>query len=257
MRQYHAILFKDISEQVLFIMSILNPFYKLKYPSFSPTTLLYSFLNAQTSSNTFQRHFRTSSFLSDRPKPILQIEVPILFTQNFTLQLFECSNTKQYFSKGISEQALFLMSFLNPFYKLKYPSFTANTKQYFSKGISQQVPFLMSLLNPFYKLKYSSFSPQLYFTTFFLNVPPKPILQVEVPNFFTQNYTSQLFECPQHQAILFKRYFRTSYFLNVLPKPILQVEVPNLFTRNYTLQLFECHIIKQYFSKTFQNKFFS
>jgi hypothetical protein len=120
-KQYFS---KGISEQILFLMSFLNPFYKLKFPAFSPATILYSFLNATTSSNTFQRHFRTSSFLNVPPKPILQVEVPILLTHNFTLQLFESHNTKQYFSKDISEQVLFLISHLNPFYKLKYPSFS-------------------------------------------------------------------------------------------------------------------------------------
>ena len=50
------------SEQVIFLMSILNSFYKLKYQSFSPTTLLYSLLNAPTPSNTFQRAFQNSFF---------------------------------------------------------------------------------------------------------------------------------------------------------------------------------------------------
>ena len=106
----------------------------------------------------------------------------------------------------------------------------------------------MSLLNPFYKLKYPSSSPQLYFTTFFLNAPHKPILQVEVPNFFIQNYTSPLFEYPQHQAILFKRHFRTSSFLNVHPKPILQVEVPIHFTTTLLYNFRARHNIIQVFT---------
>jgi hypothetical protein len=81
------------------------------------------------------------------------------------------------FSPQLYFTTFFLMSLLNPFYKLKYPTFSPrtilhsflnahNTEQYFSKGISEQVLFLMFLLNPFYKLRYLSFSPQLYFTTF-------------------------------------------------------------------------------------------
>jgi hypothetical protein len=54
---------KGISEQVPFLMSLLNPFYKLNHPSFSPTTLLYSFLDISTPSNTFQKAFQ-SKFLS-------------------------------------------------------------------------------------------------------------------------------------------------------------------------------------------------
>ena len=127
MLQHQAILFKAISEQLLFLISFLNPFYKLKYPSFTPTTLLYSFLNAQHQAILFKGHFRTSSFHNVHPKLILQVEVPIFFTHNFTILLLECSNTQQYFSKGISEQVIFLMSMLNPFYKLKYPSFSPTT----------------------------------------------------------------------------------------------------------------------------------
>jgi hypothetical protein len=53
---------KNISEKVIFIISLLNPFYKLKYISFSPTTLLYDFLNTPTPSNTFQRTFQNKFF---------------------------------------------------------------------------------------------------------------------------------------------------------------------------------------------------
>ena len=176
-------------------MSILNPFYKLKYPSFSPTTLLYSFLNAPTPSNTFQRHFRTSSFLNVPPKPILQIEVPILYTHNFTLQLFECSNTKQYFSKGISEQVLFIMSILNPFYKLKFPSFSPTT-----------------LLYSFLNAQHQAILFKRHFrTSSFLSDRPKPILQIEVPILFTHNFTLQLFESTT-PSNTFQKAFQNNFF---------------------------------------------
>jgi hypothetical protein len=54
---------KIISEQVTFLMSLLNPFSNLKYLSLSPTTILYRFLDTSTPRNTFQRPFQ-SKFLS-------------------------------------------------------------------------------------------------------------------------------------------------------------------------------------------------
>jgi hypothetical protein len=43
-------------------MSLLSPFSNLKYPSFSPTTLLYSFLDTSTPRNTFQKAFQSNFF---------------------------------------------------------------------------------------------------------------------------------------------------------------------------------------------------
>ena len=108
-------------------MSLLNPFYKLKYPSFYKQLYSTAFWIPQHQEILFKRHFRTSSILNAPSKPIFQLEVPILFTHNFTLQLFGYLNTKKYFSKGTSEQVLFLMSLLHQFYKLKHPSFSPTT----------------------------------------------------------------------------------------------------------------------------------
>ena len=100
--QHQAILFKGISELVCFLVTLLNPFYKLKYPSFFTHNFTLQLLNAPSPSNTFQRHFRTSSFLNVPPKPILQVEVLIVFTITLVYYFFECSNTMQYFSNDIS-----------------------------------------------------------------------------------------------------------------------------------------------------------
>jgi hypothetical protein len=50
---------KTISEQVTFLMSLLNPFSNLKYLSFSPETILYRFLVTSTQRNIFQKSFQS------------------------------------------------------------------------------------------------------------------------------------------------------------------------------------------------------
>ena len=140
-------------------------------------------------------HFTTSSFPNVPPKPILQVEVPILFTTTLLYCIFECSNTKQCFSNGISEQVIFSMSFLNPFYKLKFPSFSPTTFLYSFLDIS----------TPSNTFKRHSRA------TSFLNVPPKPILQVEVPIHFTHNITLQLLKATT-PSNTFQKAFQNKFF---------------------------------------------
>ena len=130
MSQHKHYFSKGISEQILFLMSPLNPFYKLKYPSFSPTTLLYSFWMPQHQAIFFKRHFGTSSFLNVPLKPHFRSWSTHPFHPQLYYTDFWMLQHQAILFKAISEQVLFLLSFLNAFYKLKYPSFTPTTLLY-------------------------------------------------------------------------------------------------------------------------------
>jgi Fe2+ transport system protein B len=97
---------------------------------FHPKLYFTAFRIPQHQEILFKDHFRASYFLNVSSKPILQVEVLIFFIQNYTLQLLGYLNIKKYFSKTISEQVTFLLSLLNPFYKLKYLSFSPKTILY-------------------------------------------------------------------------------------------------------------------------------
>jgi hypothetical protein len=79
----------------------------------------------------------------------------------------------------------------------------------------------------------------MHFTTSsFPNVPPKPILQVEVPTLFNPQLYFTAFECANTKQYFSNTFQIKFFFHNAHPTPILQVEVAFHFTRNFTLQLF-------------------
>ena len=155
---HQAIVFKRHFRATSFPNVPSKPFSNLKYPSFSPTTLLYSFLDTSTPSNTFQRHFRTSSFLNVLSKPILQIEVLIFFTTTLLYDFLHTPTSSNTFQKALL--CPFRTSSLRnvlpkPILQVEVLIFFPTTllydffahpdiKQYFPKG------FIISLQNKFF-----------------------------------------------------------------------------------------------------------